>query len=227
MLRDDDRAPFSLATGSGCDCSGKARLRRERRRLDPRPLHAFTDPERAVESGREFHERHGQRARGPAAARRLDEIRWPCSTWRRFASAKAERVRMTRGVLWWLLTVTAAACSPPPPAPTRVEPPASSPQASATSPIAPIAPAAPTPSPQATPTVPASYRAPATPTASSTADTTPGPAIPKNAAPQPDADAPRAPESRAKCLENCRRRARVSDCADEQGGLMPCPCDCQ
>jgi hypothetical protein len=132
---------------------------------------------------------------------------------------------MTATHFGWLFSVTAAACSPPQ-AQTRVEQPASSPQAPAASPIAPIAAAAPTPSPQATPPVPASYATPATPTASSATDTTLDAASPEDASHHPDAVAPRAPKSRAECLEDCRRRARVADCADEQGGLVPCPCDC-
>ncbi|MGE0395214.1 MAG: hypothetical protein AB7T06_00705 [Kofleriaceae bacterium] len=33
-------------------------------------------------------------------------------------------------------------------------------------------------------------------------------------------------KSRAACLEECNKRNRYTDCADAEGGMMPCPCHC-
>jgi hypothetical protein len=33
-------------------------------------------------------------------------------------------------------------------------------------------------------------------------------------------------KSRAACLEECNKRNMYTDCAGDEGGMMPCPCHC-
>ena len=34
-------------------------------------------------------------------------------------------------------------------------------------------------------------------------------------------------DARRKCLAECRRRNAHTDCADADGHMMPCPCNCE
>jgi hypothetical protein len=33
-------------------------------------------------------------------------------------------------------------------------------------------------------------------------------------------------KSRSACLDECRKRNMYTDCAGDEGGMMPCPCNC-
>ncbi|MBL0220941.1 MAG: hypothetical protein IPQ07_44610 [Myxococcales bacterium] len=57
-------------------------------------------------------------------------------------------------------------------------------------------------------------------------DATPIDAAPIDAGRLPDPRRAVPTKSREQCLRDCQRRARTTDCADDQGNLVPCPCAC-